>query len=516
MVWLLALWLPLLERWSRAWQADAEMAHGWAVPLLAAYLAWQRWEFARRTPLREETEARAPHPVAVLVAWLGAALVAVTLPVLEVNALWPRAQWVGGIGAVAGTLGWLWWRGGYTAMRRYGFAVAFLLTAITWPSMVRAPLVNTLTEWHAALAAEVVTLGGRAAVVRGHIIEVEQGLIGVEEACSGLRSLQAVWMFAWFFGELHRLAWSRRLRLVVAAMITAVGCNVGRTIFLTWQAGAEGGGQAAQLHDAAGLVVLFATLVITVLYALRLAGQETSPATRTGPLAPARQVCSRWRPTPIVAALGLAVAAGGVEAGGRVWFAEHQGAHSAQHWSFAAPIPGWERLPLSEEVLQTLQCSSAEQWRAIRTWDGLSGLAMLFRWEEDRAGLSTLTNAHDPTVCMPAIGAALVATPAPVSVEVDGRLLVFDVYVFEAGGQRQTVFNAVWDATEGEATPRAVMGAGLDSERLQRVWRGRRFADRDRIVFVLQEDVREADAVAWLRREATAMLRMRSASGDGL
>ncbi len=39
---LAALWLPLFRLWADAWAAAPEQAYGWAVPLLVAYLAWDR------------------------------------------------------------------------------------------------------------------------------------------------------------------------------------------------------------------------------------------------------------------------------------------------------------------------------------------------------------------------------------------------------------------------------------------------------------------------------------------
>jgi hypothetical protein len=49
------------------------------------------------------------------------------------------------------------------------------------------------------------------AVQHGNVIEVKSGLLGIDEACSGIRSLQATVMVSLFLGELYRATWQRRL-----------------------------------------------------------------------------------------------------------------------------------------------------------------------------------------------------------------------------------------------------------------------------------------------------------------
>ena len=53
------------------------------------------------------------------------------------------------------------------------------------------------------------------AVQHGNVIEVKIGLVGVDEACSGVRSLQATLMVSVFFGELYCASWLRRIVLVL-------------------------------------------------------------------------------------------------------------------------------------------------------------------------------------------------------------------------------------------------------------------------------------------------------------
>jgi hypothetical protein len=58
-----------------------------------------------------------------------------------------------------------------------------------------------------------------SAVQHGNVIEVKTGLLGIDEACSGIRSLQATLMVSLFLGELYRAATLRRVVLIVCGAL---------------------------------------------------------------------------------------------------------------------------------------------------------------------------------------------------------------------------------------------------------------------------------------------------------
>ena len=70
----------------------------------------------------------------------------------------------------------------------------------------------------ADVAAETAMLLGIPAQVEGNLIRVSTGLVGVNEACSGIRSLQTSLMIGLLFGELKRLSVLRRVALVIGAV----------------------------------------------------------------------------------------------------------------------------------------------------------------------------------------------------------------------------------------------------------------------------------------------------------
>src|SRR2546423_377825 len=68
------------------------------------------------------------------------------------------------------------------------------------------------------------------ALQRGNLIEISTGVVGIDEACSGIRSFQSTLMAALFLGELYLLKWHRRLLLLVGGVALSFCLNVVRTL----------------------------------------------------------------------------------------------------------------------------------------------------------------------------------------------------------------------------------------------------------------------------------------------
>ncbi len=64
-------------------------------------------------------------------------------------------------------------------------------------------MVNGLMQAATELTVAAFNLFQIPAVQHGNLIEVRTGLLGMDEACSGIRSLQATFMVSLFLGELY-------------------------------------------------------------------------------------------------------------------------------------------------------------------------------------------------------------------------------------------------------------------------------------------------------------------------
>jgi exosortase len=114
---------------------------------------------------------------------------------------------------------------------------------------------------NAEIAANLVAFVGIPAEARGNVIEVPTGLLGVDEACSGIRSLQSTLMAAAFLGLLYRRTLFGIFGLVALGSIIAFVCNIVRTTFLTYQGAVNGIEAVDKWHDTAGFTILGVVLV---------------------------------------------------------------------------------------------------------------------------------------------------------------------------------------------------------------------------------------------------------------
>ena len=129
---------------------------------------------------------------------------------------------------------------------------------------MEVPIIQGLMRMVADVAAETAMLLGIPAQVEGNLIRVSTGLVGVNEACSGIRSLQTSLMIGLLFGELKRLSFLRRVALVVGAVIIALFANFFRAVFLVTVAATKNISEVSRWHDVAGYTIIALVFVSTM------------------------------------------------------------------------------------------------------------------------------------------------------------------------------------------------------------------------------------------------------------
>lgn len=158
--------------------------------------------------------------------------------------------------------------GGVFSDARVRLLSLFLFPVVIW--LVSAPMVSAVeTQLNLALLRKVVTvvafvfdLLGLPIEQQGNVLALPTGNVGVEDACSGIRSLTGCLFAGSFLAAVFvDRAW-KKIALIVSALGLAVLMNLGRSLFLT--AWAYRHGPAAiegTVHDIAGYSVLGLTVV---------------------------------------------------------------------------------------------------------------------------------------------------------------------------------------------------------------------------------------------------------------
>lgn len=111
---------------------------------------------------------------------------------------------------------------------------------------------------------------------QGNIIHLTHTSVGVEEACSGIRSLLSCLYAGFFFAAWQVRSTAGRVTLIVAAPLLAIGMNFLRSLALTLMAN-RGINIAGFWHDITGFAILGITAVFLAVLAMLLSpAQETA------------------------------------------------------------------------------------------------------------------------------------------------------------------------------------------------------------------------------------------------
>ncbi|MEY2518680.1 MAG: hypothetical protein QOF24_439 [Verrucomicrobiota bacterium] len=410
---LLALWLVLCRQLSGEWSDNEQYSYGWFVPFFALFLFWLRWDDRPEVDHRaQRSEIRSRKRIATAI---GSAVLSLLLPIrlFEIaNPDWRPLGWVHTGAVVTMTLLVLWSVGGNAWVRHFAFPVAFFFVAVPWVSPIEQPIVQGLMRIVAAVASETITLFGIPAQLEGSLIRVNTGLVGVNEACSGVRSLQTSIMIGLLFGELKRLSVTRRILLVLGALAIAIIANFARAFFLVWIAATQSIPAVDRWHDFAGysivVVVFCGSLLLTAILnrnrkvgsrKYEVGNEETEKAPPPRFLLPTFYflLCLLW----------LVV----VEAGAHAWYRAHEKNLTARsNWNVRPPekAPGFREIKIDESVRQTLRFDLGREvtWKTIaQAGPGFSTTNYLFffRWNPGSASVLR-ARAHRPDICLPSIG----------------------------------------------------------------------------------------------------------------
>ncbi len=461
---LAAYWWALLRWMTAIWNTLPAYSYGWALPFLCGLLFWHRWK------TRPPSGTPAPGLRFPVLALFFALAFAASHLFVEVIPSWRFGFWALSGSAVGLTLAVLGVMGGAGWFRHFSFPIAFFLVSVPWPSLIEGPLIQTLSRANASLTAELVNLFGIPAICQGNVIEIAAGRVGIDDACSGIRSFQSTLMISLFFGELHRLSVLRRLVLCLSGFALAFAFNVVRTTVLTTVASQSGIDAISRWHDPAGVTILLACFIALWLLGLALARsttpgtQTTAPGPRTADPQPSTlnpQPEGNPQPTPIppfavprplisAALLLILVVPWGLS---EAWFRHHEAARTpATGWSVREDqFPGnVAPLPIAESVTTMLGYDQGEGWR----WTdgvGFQWQAFWFEWDAGKSLGARLTAgaqavAHQPEVCFPASGFQLEQVHGLRQYVIHGVPFAFKVYEFSILDRTMYVFSGFWES----------------------------------------------------------------------
>jgi exosortase len=484
----IACWALFFDELRGEWAVNAQYNYGYVVPFLGLALLWRRW--SERPPISSREQIG-------LAAAAGAALIFFVLPfeiVLEANPEWRLIYWINGAQVIALTFCLIYCLGGWRWVRYFAPPLLFVLIAVPWPMEMEAGIIQGLMRLVAGWTVEIAGWLNIPAVQHGNLIEVGAGIVGIDEACSGVRSLQSALMLSFFLGEMHRFSWTRRGALVLGSLLFVVMANLGRTTFLVWAAANRGLQQMEAWHDTAGILVMLFVLPGLIGLAFMMKPKSSAvPAVAPAPFI--IPTLPRW--PGIVALLWIILALGATE----IWYRTHESKLVPNtRWSVNWPSqsPQFKKTALPQNSLAILRCSNSD----AAVWqddDGNQWSGFLLRWQPGKNS-AQLSKGHRPDICFPASGARLVKDFGEIKLQAEGFQMPFRYETFESGPTVLHVFYCLWSDRRAALNP-SLTEDGTRNSRLQAVLSGKRHLGQQVLEIVLRGPESDDEAISIFKRE---------------
>ncbi|MBZ5600786.1 MAG: exosortase/archaeosortase family protein [Acidobacteriia bacterium] len=210
---LVLVYFPVLRHLLEQWATDEDAGHGFFVPLVAGYIAWQR---------REQLQSMAWKPskwgfvimfygaLQGLIGFLGAELF------LQRSAI------------LITLVGMLFALGGTPLVRGLAFPLLLLPFMIPLPAVIYNQITFPLQLFASQVAEMVLGFVGIPVLRDGNVLELASQKLSVVEACSGIRSLMSLTflslVYAYFFDKKVWMRWA----LLIGTVPIAILANAGR------------------------------------------------------------------------------------------------------------------------------------------------------------------------------------------------------------------------------------------------------------------------------------------------
>lgn len=247
---LVLCYAPILARLVEQWNNDEDMGHGFFVPVIAAYIAWQKRGELIGSRLRPNYLGLAVVLFAALqsyIATLGAELFLARTAFVE---------------AVIGTVLFL---GGWTAIRVMAFPLILLFFMVPLPAVIYNQITFPLQIFASKVAANALELIGIPVLRDGNVLELPSQKLSVVEACSGIRSLLTLSFLSLVYGYFFDQRPWMRVALLIATVPIAIAANAGRVTLTGILSEIDPEMATGFMHTASGWVIFMIALAILVL-----------------------------------------------------------------------------------------------------------------------------------------------------------------------------------------------------------------------------------------------------------
>ncbi len=248
-VLLAVCYAPILMALVRQWNDDADMGHGFFVPVIAGFIVWQK---------RDQIAGKLPKPN-----WWGLAIV-----------LWAGFQlYIATLGAelflartsfVISIIGTVLLLGGTQYLRIFSFPLFLLFFMVPIPAVIYNQLTFPLQMFASRVAESTIDLLQIPVIREGNVLILPQQTLNVVEACSGIRSLLTLTFLSLVYGYFFEKRTWVRVVLFFSTIPIAIAANAGRVAFTGVISQFKPELAEGWFHEAQGWVIFMIGLAILV------------------------------------------------------------------------------------------------------------------------------------------------------------------------------------------------------------------------------------------------------------
>jgi exosortase len=238
---------PVLAHMVSQWNNDEDMSHGFFVPILAAYIAWQKRTEFLNTPAKPN--------------WWGLALAIYGGLQLFVATLGAEL-FLARTAIVFSIIGAVWFLGGTERLRVLAFPLFLLFFMVPIPAIIYNQITFPLQLLASRSAEWALMFIGIPVLREGNILELAGQRLSVVEACSGIRSLLSLSFLSLVYGYFFEKKTWMRVLLFLSTVPIAMLANASRVTLTGILSEIKPELAHGFFHSASGWVIFMVALLI--------------------------------------------------------------------------------------------------------------------------------------------------------------------------------------------------------------------------------------------------------------
>jgi exosortase len=242
-------YFPVIVHLVGQWASDDDMGHGFFVPLIAGWIAWQKLPEIESVPAVPDLRA---------LFLLGWAAFQLYIGTLGAELFLPRSAMVLTI------IGVVWLFCGIRYLRIFAFPLFLLFFMIPIPTIIYTRITFPLQIFASQVAETMLNLIGIPCGREGNVLILPSMTLNVVEACSGIRSLLSLTFLSLVYGYFFETNRKIRALLFLSTIPIAILANAGRVTITGILAEVNSKLAEGLVHEAEGWLIFMVALVIMV------------------------------------------------------------------------------------------------------------------------------------------------------------------------------------------------------------------------------------------------------------